>query len=72
MAQFVNELHKTVYAEDLKCVSLGSRKNLCINEEVKKLKSINRMNEKCLDMQKTGLYKKLPKGQYHIYLHYIN
>ncbi|CAG8502015.1 15492_t:CDS:10 [Rhizophagus irregularis] len=54
LTQFVNELRKTVYAEDVKCVSLGSRKNLCINEEVRKLKNINRINERCLDMQKAG------------------
>ena len=46
-----------MYAEDLKCVSLGSRKNLCINEEVRKSKSIIRINEKCLNMQKAGIYK---------------
>lgn len=55
LTQFVNELRKTVYAEDVKCVSLGSRKNLCINEEVRKLKNINRINERCLDMQKAGI-----------------
>jgi chromosome transmission fidelity protein 1 len=44
-----------VYAKDVKCVSLGSRKYLCINEEVRKLKNINRINEKCLDMQKAGI-----------------
>ncbi|CAG8638754.1 5586_t:CDS:10 [Funneliformis mosseae] len=54
LTQFVNELRKTVYAENVKCVSLGSRKNLCINEEVRNLKSMNRINEKCLDMQKAG------------------
>ena len=52
-----------MYAEDLKCVSLGSRKNLCINEEVRKLKSINRINEKCLNMQKAGIYKGIIKGK---------
>ncbi|CAI2193932.1 15329_t:CDS:10, partial [Funneliformis geosporum] len=57
LTQFVNELRKTVYAEDVKCVSLGSRKNLCINDEVSKLKSMNRINEKCLDMQKAGIDK---------------
>ncbi|GBB97934.1 hypothetical protein RclHR1_00310062 [Rhizophagus clarus] len=54
LTQFVNEFRKTMYSEDVKCVSLGSRKNLCINEEVRKLKNINRINEKCLDMQKAG------------------
>jgi len=34
----------------MKCVSLGSRKNLCINPKVRNLSSLNRMNDKCLDM----------------------
>ncbi|OUM58708.1 hypothetical protein PIROE2DRAFT_34546, partial [Piromyces sp. E2] len=34
----------------MKCVSLGSRKNLCINPKVRNLSSLNRINDKCLDM----------------------
>ena len=26
--------------------------NLCVNEEVKKLQSINRINDRCLELQK--------------------
>ncbi|KAG9290759.1 hypothetical protein G9A89_011722 [Geosiphon pyriformis] len=62
LTQFVNELRKTSYASDLKAVSLGSRKHLCINEDVKKLKNPARMNEQCLEMQKprTKPEKKCP------------
>lgn len=35
----------------MKCVTLGSRKNLCINESVLKLKNVAHMNDKCLDIQ---------------------
>lgn len=34
LSQFVKELRKTVFAEQLKVVCLGSRKNLCINQGV--------------------------------------
>jgi len=34
----------------MKCVSLGSRKNLCVNPKVRNLSSLNRINDKCLDM----------------------
>lgn len=35
-------------------VTLGSRQNLCINEDVKHLKSINKINDRCLELQKKG------------------
>jgi len=37
--------------ENIKQVSLGSRKNLCINESVKRLGSVAMMNERCLELQ---------------------
>ncbi|KAM7480447.1 hypothetical protein LguiA_028660 [Lonicera macranthoides] len=52
LSQFVKELRKTLFARELKVVCLGSRKNLCINEEVLKLGSATRINEKCLELQK--------------------
>ena len=52
LSQFVGELGKTVYKDSVKVVSLGSRKNLCINDDVRKLGGLARMNDRCLDMQK--------------------
>lgn len=49
IAQFLHEIKKTVYA-DLKCVTLGSRKNLCINDSVSKLKDMQ-INDKCIELQ---------------------
>ncbi|KAG1169369.1 hypothetical protein G6F70_007532 [Rhizopus microsporus] len=57
LAQFVHEIHKTAYNQDLYEISLGSRKNLCINKDVNKLGSVHRINEACLDMQKKGSTK---------------
>eukprot|EP00833_Pecoramyces_ruminatium_P002952 jgi/Orpsp1_1/1176984/evm.model.c7180000059733.2 len=50
ISQFTYELKKSELGESLKCVSLGSRKNLCINPKVRNLSSLNRINDKCLDM----------------------
>ncbi|XP_028109836.1 ATP-dependent DNA helicase DDX11 [Camellia sinensis] len=52
LSQFVKELRKTVLASQLKVVCLGSRKNLCINEEVLKLGNSTRISERCLELQK--------------------
>ncbi|CAH2068022.1 unnamed protein product, partial [Thlaspi arvense] len=52
LSQFVKELRKTVFAQKIKVVCLGSRKNMCINEDVLKLGNVARINERCLDLQK--------------------
>ncbi|KAI3870964.1 hypothetical protein MKW92_041499 [Papaver armeniacum] len=52
LSQFVKELRRTVFATQLNVVSLGSRKNMCINEEVLKLNNSARINERCLELQK--------------------
>ncbi|XP_059644608.1 uncharacterized protein LOC132286308 [Cornus florida] len=52
LSQFIKELRKTGFASELKVLCLGSRKNLCINEEVLKLRSSIHINERCLELQK--------------------
>ncbi|KAI7752029.1 hypothetical protein M8C21_009210, partial [Ambrosia artemisiifolia] len=52
LTQFVKELRKTVFGDEIKVACLGSRKNLCINEEVMKLGNSTLINERCLDLQK--------------------
>ena len=52
LSQIISEVRQTSYSEDLRVVSLGSRMNLCVNEAVKKLGTLNRINDKCLDLQK--------------------
>ncbi|KAF9431667.1 DEAD H (Asp-Glu-Ala-Asp His) box helicase 11 [Entomortierella beljakovae] len=66
LSQFVDELRKTSYGDHLHVISLGSRKSLCINERFKKqasirsskttepIVSVNKLNEACLDAQKSG------------------
>ncbi|KAK1434113.1 hypothetical protein QVD17_11031 [Tagetes erecta] len=52
LSQFVKELKKTVFANELRVACLGSRKNFCINEEVLKVENSSLINERCLDLQK--------------------
>ncbi|KAK2177258.1 hypothetical protein NP493_610g02000 [Ridgeia piscesae] len=52
LSQFVREIQKSPFGGDTKVVSLGSRQNLCINEAVKRLKSLNLINDRCLELQR--------------------
>ncbi|KAF4391808.1 hypothetical protein F8388_017403 [Cannabis sativa] len=52
LSQFIKELRKTVFTDEMNVVCLGSRKNFCINEEVLKLGNSTRINERCLELQK--------------------
>ncbi|KAJ8556860.1 hypothetical protein ON010_g9103 [Phytophthora cinnamomi] len=57
ISQFVREIRKTAFAERIRVVSLGSRKNLCTNPNVTKLNSDLRMTDKCLDMMQSSKTK---------------
>ena len=54
ISQFVREIRKTVFADHIRVVSLGSRKNLCINPKVTKMDSDLRMTDRCLDMMQSN------------------
>lgn len=41
-------------SEEIKHLTLGSRKNLCINPNVNKLGSATAINERCLELQQSG------------------
>uniref|UniRef100_A0A3Q1H8C3 Helicase ATP-binding domain-containing protein n=1 Tax=Anabas testudineus TaxID=64144 RepID=A0A3Q1H8C3_ANATE len=62
LAQFVHEVQKSPFSKDISLVTLGSRQNLCINEEVRSLGSIQRINDCCMEMQKN---KHGEKKQHH-------
>jgi chromosome transmission fidelity protein 1 len=55
----VHEIKKTVYA-DAKCVTIGSRKNLCCNDNVLKLQATSKINDKCIDLQSGPESSKCP------------
>ncbi|MED6158296.1 hypothetical protein PIB30_031463 [Stylosanthes scabra] len=52
LSQFIKELKKTIFANEMTVVSLGSRKNLCINKDVLSLGNSARISERCLELQK--------------------
>lgn len=62
LTQFVREVQKSPFSDSTRVVSLGSRQNLCINEDVKSLKNINRINDRCLELQKKNKGKSVEGG----------
>ncbi|RDW73743.1 hypothetical protein BP5796_07185 [Coleophoma crateriformis] len=71
LTQFIGELGRTRFPsaippedpksepepEDIKHLTLGSRKNLCINPAVKKLNSVSSINERCQELQQSSTAK---------------
>jgi len=45
LAQFVREVQRSPYGQDIRLVSLASRQNYCVNEAVQKLKTLSLINE---------------------------
>uniref|UniRef100_A0A452QFW9 DEAD/H-box helicase 11 n=1 Tax=Ursus americanus TaxID=9643 RepID=A0A452QFW9_URSAM len=58
LAQFVREVQRSPFGKDTRLVSLGSRQNLCINEDVKTLGSAQLINDRCMEMQRSKHGKK--------------
>ncbi|CAM9128501.1 unnamed protein product [Chrysoparadoxa australica] len=52
ISQFVQEVKKTAFAPHVRCISLGSRRNLCVNPQVTCLGCDAQVNEACMDLQK--------------------
>ncbi|KAF7914220.1 uncharacterized protein EAF01_000626 [Botrytis porri] len=71
LTQFINELRRVEFPpsippseekkeplhEHLKHLTLGSRKNLCINPKVNKLNSVTVINERCAELQQSSTPK---------------
>ncbi|TVY64194.1 ATP-dependent DNA helicase CHL1, partial [Lachnellula suecica] len=71
LTQFINELRRVQFPpailddnpvkepqiEDPKHLTLGSRKNLCINPKVNKLGSVTAINERCSELQQSSTAK---------------
>ena len=62
LAQVVSELKGTSLASMVSSVTLGSRRNLCVNKAVSRLPSLPRMNEACLELQQQKTKKKTKTG----------
>ncbi|XP_056373802.1 ATP-dependent DNA helicase DDX11 isoform X2 [Hyla sarda] len=65
LSQFVHELQKSPFRKETKLVSLGSRQNMCVNEDVRRLGSVQLINDRCMEMQKNKHDKKSeePEGK---------
>ncbi|EDV92448.1 ATP-dependent DNA helicase DDX11 [Drosophila grimshawi] len=50
LAQIVAELRKTPHGKSVRCISLGSRHQLCIHAQVRRISNVALINERCLDM----------------------
>lgn len=46
LSQFIGEVKKTPYKDNIRVVPLASRQTLCVNPNVKKLKSLSLINER--------------------------
>jgi chromosome transmission fidelity protein 1 len=49
----VREVQRTAF-KDARCITLGARKNFCINPDVNSLGSDAAISETCLEMQVAG------------------
>ncbi|NWY01672.1 DDX11 helicase, partial [Nothoprocta ornata] len=58
LSQFVHEVQKSPFGKDTRLVSLGSRQNLCVNEDVRRLGALQLINDRCMEMQKHKQEKK--------------
>ncbi|XP_066113773.1 ATP-dependent DNA helicase DDX11 isoform X1 [Saccopteryx bilineata] len=58
LAQFVHEVQKSPFGKDTRLVTLGSRQNLCINEDVKHLGFVQLINDRCMELQRSRLESK--------------
>ena len=59
LSQFLSELRKTRFAKTTRMIALGSRQNLCINDKLRDgCKSVDALNDKCLDLQKADKGKR--------------
>ncbi|OQR82086.1 ATP-dependent RNA helicase, partial [Thraustotheca clavata] len=65
LSQFMHEIKKTKFGTNIRTLTLGARKSLCIHPDVRKLTSDTAMNDKCLDLiQSTSSKKKAPGCPY--------
>ncbi|XP_040201179.1 ATP-dependent DNA helicase DDX11 isoform X2 [Rana temporaria] len=58
LSQFVHELQKSPFGKETRMVSLGSRQNACVNDEVRRLGTMQLINDRCMEMQKKKHEKK--------------
>ncbi|XP_063785267.1 ATP-dependent DNA helicase DDX11 isoform X2 [Pseudophryne corroboree] len=63
LSQFVRELQKSPFSKETRVVSLGSRQNMCVNDEVRRLGTAQLINDRCMEMQKNKHEKKTEEAE---------
>ncbi|NXB78621.1 DDX11 helicase, partial [Donacobius atricapilla] len=63
LSQFVREVQKSPFGKNTRLVTLGSRQNLCVNEEVRRLGALQLINDRCMEMQKNKHEKKSDENE---------
>ncbi|XP_075066685.1 ATP-dependent DNA helicase DDX11 isoform X2 [Mixophyes fleayi] len=63
LSQFVHELQKSPFGKETRAVSLGSRQNTCVNDEVRRLGTAQLINDRCMEMQKNKHEKKVEESE---------
>jgi len=61
-SSFLSEDREEPEIEDLKHLTLGSRKNLCINPAVNRLSSATAINDRCMELQQPSTAQELKCG----------
>uniref|UniRef100_A0A182PGV9 DNA 5'-3' helicase n=1 Tax=Anopheles epiroticus TaxID=199890 RepID=A0A182PGV9_9DIPT len=54
LSQVVSEVKETQHSKDLRLMSLASRQSLCINADVRRLKTNTLINDRCLELLNKG------------------
>lgn len=52
LAQFLGEIQKSPFRDDVTVTTLGSRANFCVNDSVSRLKNLSLINDSCIDLQR--------------------
>uniref|UniRef100_A0A8C4QHC2 DEAD/H (Asp-Glu-Ala-Asp/His) box helicase 11 n=1 Tax=Eptatretus burgeri TaxID=7764 RepID=A0A8C4QHC2_EPTBU len=52
LSQFIHEVQRSPFGNNVRLVVLASRQNLCVNEDVRRLGSLQMINDACLELQK--------------------
>ncbi|CAH0386974.1 unnamed protein product [Bemisia tabaci] len=50
LSQFVSEVQRSPFSDDIRLVPLASRQNYCINDAVRKLSNLSLINERCNEL----------------------
>lgn len=62
LSQFIGELKRSSYSDFIRLVPLASRMSYCVNSNVRRLKHVSIVNERCLQLQRKKTTSKEERG----------